>query len=49
LLGSAESNTTIKWGNLTHEFEVSPSASNVSVALSLTNNPNAGEEILPRK
>ncbi|KAL1601451.1 hypothetical protein SLS60_006366 [Paraconiothyrium brasiliense] len=44
LIGAVEKNTTISWSNLTHEFDVPASPSNVSVSIGALNDPDATEE-----
>lgn len=43
-LGSVEVNSTIKWTNLTHEFETPDSQTNMSVAFGVANAPDADEQ-----
>ena len=43
-LGSVNDNTTIKWSNITHEFETPDSHTNMSVALGVANAPDADEQ-----
>ncbi|KAJ4347886.1 uncharacterized protein N0V89_009258 [Didymosphaeria variabile] len=44
LIGAVETNTTISWSNLTHEFDVPANPPNVSVSIGAANDPDADEE-----
>ncbi|KAF1965174.1 hypothetical protein BU23DRAFT_628817 [Bimuria novae-zelandiae CBS 107.79] len=48
-VGFVETNATIKWSNLTHEFTVSDTPSNVSVSMGMANAPDATEESIAGK
>lgn len=43
-IGPVEKNNTIKWNNLTLVIEVPTSASNLSIALGVFNNPNGNDD-----